>query len=107
MISATIVKKPDGEYVGFQISGHAGYEEAGKDIVCAAVSALAINTVNSIEALTADKSHGQEEDGLLRFKLTDGCSEQSKLLLDSLVLGLKSIRDTYGKEFLKLSIREL
>ena len=107
MITATIVKKPSGEYVGFQISGHAGYEEAGKDIVCAAVSCLAINTANSIEALTEDATHGQEEDGLLRFRLIGGCSEKSKLLLDSLVLGLNSIREQYGKEYLRISMKEL
>ena len=36
------------------ISGHANYDEYGKDIVCAAVSATVITTVNGI--LSIDKS---------------------------------------------------
>ena len=28
----------DGHTAGFRISGHAGYEDSGKDIVCAAVT---------------------------------------------------------------------
>ena len=30
----------DGQVTGFVCAGHAGYAEAGEDIVCAAVSAL-------------------------------------------------------------------
>ncbi len=37
------------------IKGHAGYEEPGKDIVCAAVSALTQAFIASIEELTQDK----------------------------------------------------
>ena len=38
------------------MSGHAGYDDIGKDIVCAAVSVLVINTLNSIERFTDDKT---------------------------------------------------
>ena len=37
------------------ITGHAGYAEPGKDIVCAAVSALTQAFIASIEELTQDK----------------------------------------------------
>ncbi len=36
------------------MQGHAGYAARGSDIVCAAVSVLAQNTVNSIEHFTQD-----------------------------------------------------
>ena len=32
--------KSNGNYYGFRESGHSGYDEAGKDIVCAAVSEI-------------------------------------------------------------------
>ena len=54
MLKVTVYQDSDGQALGFQISGHSGYAEAGSDIVCAAVSALAENTVNSIEAFTED-----------------------------------------------------
>ena len=56
MIRVTVYKTRRHEYAGFDLSGHAGYEEAGHDIVCAAVSALVINTVNSVEQFTDDKN---------------------------------------------------
>ena len=51
MINIT-VKKRNGSYLDFLSRGHAGYAEEGQDIVCAAVSALIITTVNSLEKFT-------------------------------------------------------
>ena len=54
MINIT-VKKRNGISIWILLSrGHAGYAEEGQDIVCAAVSALIINTVNSLETFTDD-----------------------------------------------------
>ena len=53
MIRVTVEKSND-TYVSFRSKGHAGYAPAGEDIVCAAVSALIITTVNSIETFTED-----------------------------------------------------
>ena len=73
------VRKKNGSYEEFISKGHAGYAEAGQDIVCAAVSALIITTVNSLEKFTDDKFDVQEKDGLFPFIsemifLNGGCS---------------------------------
>ena len=41
--------KRDGVYYGFRETGHADFDEAGKDIVCAAVSAMTMLVINAIE----------------------------------------------------------
>ena len=51
MIEVTVYKTMRHEYAGFDMSGHAGYDDIGKDIVCAAVSVLVINTLNSMSVL--------------------------------------------------------
>ncbi len=51
--------------------GHAGYAEEGQDIVCAAVSALIITTVNSLEKFTDDKFDVQEKDGFVSIHFTE------------------------------------
>ena len=48
MICITVTES-DGEYISVESDGHAGYAEEGQDIICAAVSALIVNTVNSVE----------------------------------------------------------
>ena len=51
MTTITIYKSDKGSYKGFTCKGHAGSAMSGKDIVCAAISILVINTVNSLEEL--------------------------------------------------------
>ena len=41
-----------------EVKGHAGYDEYGKDIVCAAVSVLTVNMANSVEKFTDDSFKG-------------------------------------------------
>ena len=50
-----IFYRKSGDIIGFQSKGHAGHGMRGTDVVCASVSALIINTINSIEKLTHDK----------------------------------------------------
>lgn len=89
---------------GFEVSGHAGYDEYGRDIVCAAVSALATNTANSIEQFTEDDMtvDVDEKTGLLRLTMTSTISDSSKLLLKSFKLGIESIEQTYGSEIVNI-----
>ena len=43
------LRTENGLFTGFACKGHAGYAAAGKDIVCAAVSALTTTCVNALE----------------------------------------------------------
>ena len=99
MLKATVYTDSEKKPFGFQISGHSGHAEYGSDIVCSAVSALAENTVNSIEKFTKDEPSVlavNEEEGFLHYRLKT-VGKESGLLLDSLVLGLQNIADSYGQ----------
>lgn len=107
MVNVTIYKK-EGHIRGFQFSGHAGFARRGKDIVCAGVSALVLNTINSIETFTDDEftCEVQEENGDVSFEMVNSPSEKAALLLDSLVLGVTAIKDTYTK-YITVNFREV
>ncbi|WP_343209066.1 ribosomal-processing cysteine protease Prp [Anaerolentibacter hominis] len=108
MITVTMFRNSDQVFTGFQAEGHAGYEDYGSDIVCAAVSVLTINAVNSIEALTEDSFQVKNrEDGFLYLRLDDGFGEKSELLLNSLYLGLQDVESSYGNEFIRLMLKEV
>ena len=96
MIRVTIYRTSRHEYTGFDMSGHAEYDDPGKDIVCAAVSALVINAVNSIERFTDDETSciSDEETGRIEFRFSRIPSHDASLLLDSMVLGLEQIEDS-------------
>lgn len=114
MIQVTVFKRKQKdsssrEYAGVSLSGHAGFEESGRDIVCAAVSALVFNAANSIEAFTEDEFTGEAEEdaGRFSFRFTSSISPESKLLMDSLVLGLRDIEDQYGKPYIHIRFEEV
>ena len=104
MIKISIYKNAESRIIGFRCAGHAGFAKSGQDIICAAVSALVINTVNSIEHFTSDTFDYKEDEnkGEIDFKIVSKLSNESSLLLNSLFLGLQGIREDYGQEYIKL-----
>ena len=106
-MTAVTIYKRSGQYAGFVIEGHAGYGEEGEDIVCAAVSVLSLNTLNSIEAFTEDQFSGEEKDGFLSCSFPEALSEKAVLLLDSMVLGLTDIERSYGKSYIRIAFKEV
>ena len=106
MITVTVTKK-NNSYTEFTSRGHAGYAEEGQDIICAAVSVLVINTVNSLEILTHDRIFVEENDGYVSFSFIEPVTEGGTLLMDSLVLGLTEIENSYSKKYLKVKVREV
>ena len=88
-----------------EVKGHAGYDEYGKDIVCAAVSVLTVNMANSVEKFTDDSV--DEKTGQFIFHFTGTVSAESKLLMDSLILGLTDIAESYGDKYIKIRFREV
>ena len=90
------------------MEGHAGFAAYGDDIVCAAVSVLVINTVNSIQAFTEDTFQYDEhkEEDVVSFKVTSKpMSAETDLLLKSLVMGITSIAEEYGKEYIQVKMK--
>ena len=81
---------------GITVDGHAGYAEAGKDIVCAGVTALVENLIDSIEGLTADAIRYEISPGRADIHYKD-LPEEGKLLVDSFFLGICAVeRDFPG-----------
>lgn len=108
MTTITIMKSKTGEYREVTCAGHAGYAQAGSDIICSAISILVINTINSLEQLTETDSvvTVEEESGKIYLKL-NRVDEKGTLLLDAMVLGLQNVVAEYGKRYLKLIIKEV
>ena len=109
MTTVTFHKTKSGEYRGFTCNGHAGFDAYGKDIVCASISVLVINTINSLEEIVHEKIlvKTDEESGLIDCKFEGPLLDGSKVLMDSLVLGLSQIVGQYGEKYCKLEFEEI
>lgn len=109
MTHITIYRNQKNVFTGFCCEGHAGYANAGDDIVCAGISTLVINTINSIEVLTDTEilADAEQESGTIHVNFPSGCDKQAKLLVDAMILGLQGIQKNYGKKFLSLDFKEV
>ena len=110
MITATIYRHGD-SYAGYLVEGHAEYAATGEDILCAAVSVLAENTLNSIEQLTDTEVSAQVEEGFLQCSFPGGMKDDACLLMESMILGLSQIAEITdaedGGHFLTLLFEEV
>ena len=109
MTNVTFYQNSDNKCIGFRVSGHAGYAEQGEDIVCAAISALVINTVNSIEAFTEDdfEVNVDEETADIQLSIKETPSRDCLLLLNSLILGLQRMEDEQYTDFIDIIFEEV
>ena len=85
--------------VGFSVSGHSGYSEAGTDIVCAAISAVVGMTEATINDVCGAKAKVRVKDEQTRITLMlpASCDEEDTVqaVLAGMMLTLISMRDDY------------
>lgn len=90
-----LVKVSVTEY-GIQMEGHAGFHVNGQDIVCAAISALTCNLVNSLQEFTNDVIYLKKYVSGMVCISWKNLSDTGKLLVDSWFLGLEAINQEYN-----------
>ncbi|GFH95757.1 hypothetical protein IMSAGC003_02308 [Lachnospiraceae bacterium] len=98
------------KYTGFTCMGHADYARPGKpDILCASISILVINTVNSLEELAGEalRISTNEETGFIRCEMESDLQEKSVFLMDAMVFGLQQLANTYGEKYLTVKFEEV
>jgi len=109
MVQVCVLRQA-GQPVGFEAKGHAEFSEEGFDIVCSAVSALTQTTVLGLHELLKLDMGLSMEDGHIHCILGRDCTAEqcrdAALLLNTMILGLRSIENTYG-EYLSITEREV
>lgn len=89
--------KQDGNYVRFiSITGHANYDDYGKDIVCAAVSSISITSVNLALKLDEKKVSYKDEKGYLEINILKTNDTINKVFLNMIDM-LKELEKDYKK----------
>ena len=88
------VEEKNKEVNKVMITGHALYDDYGKDIVCASVSSIVITTVNAILRVDSGSISYDENPFVIRT-LKD--SYITNLLLDNMISLLKELERDYPK----------
>lgn len=84
-----------GAVQGFRVRGHSGFADAGSDIVCAAVSVLVYNAINSCERFAGVSLPIQDDADTLRCTLPKQPGDAVRLLMNSLFYGVEQVADQY------------
>jgi uncharacterized protein YsxB (DUF464 family) len=94
MIKINVLKKNE-QLSKIKITGHAGYDDYGKDIVCAAVSATVITTINGILALSKTIEYIENKDGVVIEVIKE--DEITNKLLNNMLSMLSELEKDYPK----------
>lgn len=107
MISAILYQGTEG-LTACRITGHSGQAEAGRDIVCAAVSILGCTCVNALESVCGlIPLVTENEEGVLAFQLPEITPEENakaQILMGALKQGLTDLAESYPRN-VKLTIQ--
>lgn len=101
MIQAIFTKDAKG-WSEMTITGHAGSGEYGFDIICASVSVLAFNFINSVELMTKQMPvvDSVDDGGHLVVRRPDDLTEEGyriwQTLFESVVIGLTNLSENEG-----------
>jgi uncharacterized protein YsxB (DUF464 family) len=101
MIDINIIRSSNRLVESVTISGHAEFDEPGKDIVCAGVSAVTFGAANAVEELCGIELHVEQgESGFLRFVIptTVEGNKQEKIqfLIEGMLVSLWTIERSYS-----------
>ena len=101
MNKVTFYRLADGSLTGFRARGHSGFDVEGRDIVCAALSALSITFANGLtDVLKIPAAVSQDErkaslQALIAPEATQAQIEAAQPLLNTYLLGVRAIEDQY------------
>lgn len=98
------------KFSGFEVKGHSGYAEHGEDIVCSAISAITQTAVIGLQNYLG-KISLNIKDGFLKCcfcidKLSEVNMKESQIIIETMILGLKSIEESYGN-YINIVIKEV
>ena len=98
MISV-IYEVKDNNYSYLEVSGHAEYDEKGKDLICASVSSIMFGFMNALDALNEDVQIQQLTNKIIinNHSSCNTIQEYFQLVMTQ----LKTIEESYG-DFIKV-----
>ena len=106
--------KKNNKFVAVECSGHTGYDEEGRDIVCATISTAIQTCIHGMLTVVDIKGFYLKRDevkGELSFKLpknlAEDQAEKCNLLFDTMYETIKDIQDGYSKYLLMEVIEDV
>ena len=84
----------DDLYVSLNVSGHANYDDIGKDLICASVSSIVFGFMNALDNLHEDVEIKQLTNSITITNHSN--SEVIQNYFELVMIQLKTIEESYG-----------
>ncbi len=98
------IKCSDSQIKEMSVKGHAGYDEAGKDLVCAGVSSIMFGLLNALDEMSENAVEISVHD---RIEIrTDSMDPILQTILKTGMIQLKTVEESYP-DFIKIKIQEV
>ena len=115
-MTTIIFYKADGFYYGFEERGHTGYGESGDDVLCAALSAMTMLIVNTVEVAYASDVEYTVNEGATHIMVRARAAlpqfeedERKRYAVSGIMMGyycqLGDMLEEYG-DYLNVSIQD-
>ena len=107
MTKITFYKEKD-VIVGFEVSGHTGKDDFGKDLLCCQISTVAQMAVVGIDEVGSFKNFHEISDGYLKIRLDkkDAQNEKIQFLFETCFQSFQSII-VNEKKYAKMEVKNV
>ena len=89
----------DNKYLSLEVSGHAEYDDIGKDLICASVSSIMFGLMNALDNIHEDVEIKQLTNEIKIFNHSD--SDVVNNYFELVMIQIKTIEQSY-KGFIKV-----
>ncbi len=106
MTNVKIFRNKNGDILKYEVSGHADYDDHGRDILCAAVSVLSQTTILALNKVCKINENDiefciDEKTGYLEVAISKGLKAEQRnnanIVLETMVVGLEDLATQYPK----------
>ena len=98
------IEKNNTKIVSLVVSGHSNYDEKGKDIVCAGVSAIVVGGINALYNENKAAIEFECKDGYSSILVKNIDNDNIQKILDVITTQLYTIEESYPK-FVKILMK--
>lgn len=99
MVTVEVYRDAAGRVRGFRSTGHANFDDYGRDIVCAAVSAITQTAVLGVLEHLKLPAAVKQAPGHLECRLRhDAAGDAAQALFETMVLGLREVERQYPEQ---------
>lgn len=103
MIEVLILRTREHQFSQITIAGHANSGPYGEDLVCAAVSAIGVGTLNALEK--SSNLHVINQEGLIKMTVLHPLNPEERIILETMLIQLNTVHESYSK-FIKITERK-